>query len=65
MDQVIAEFIRKNINLIDNCQFEELQKEVELQPFTQMQTSSIYQTLDKAGIDILPYVTRLRQQIST
>ena len=59
MDQTVAEFIRKNINLIDNCQFEELQKEVELQPFTQMQVSSIYQTLYKAGIDILPYVTRV------
>ena len=59
MDQVIAEFIRKNINLIDNCQFEELQNEVELQLFTQMQVSSIYQTLYKAGIDILPYVTRV------
>lgn len=59
MDQIIAEFIRKNINLIDNCQFEELQNEVVLQPFTQMQVSSIYQTLHKAGIDILPYVKRV------
>ena len=59
MDQVIAEFIRKNINLIDNCQFDEFQEEVELQLFTQMQVSSIYQTLYKAGIDILPYVTRV------
>ena len=59
MDQVIAEFIRKNINLIDNCQFDEFQNEVELQLFTQMQVSSIYQTLYKAGIDILPYVKRV------
>ena len=59
MDQVIAEFIRKNINLIDNCQFDEFQNEVELQLLTQMQVSSIYQTLYKAGIDILPYVTRV------
>ena len=59
MDQVIAEFIRKNINLIDNCQFDEFQEEVEIQLFTQMQVSSIYQTLYKAGIDILPDVTRV------
>lgn len=59
MDQAVSEFIRKNIKLIDNCQFEEFQQEVELQRFTQTQVSSIYQILYKAGIDILPYVKRV------
>lgn len=59
MDKFIADFIRNNIKLIDNCQFEDFSREVDRQRFTISQQSSIYQMLYKAGIDILPYVTRV------
>ncbi len=59
MDKFVADFIRNNIKLIDNCQFEEFSREVDQQRFTISQQSSIYQMLYKAGIDILPYVKRV------
>lgn len=59
MDKFVADFIRNNIKLIDSCQFEDFSREVDQQRFTISQQSSIYQMLYKAGIDILPYVTRV------
>lgn len=59
MDKFVADFIRNNIKLIDGCQFEDFLREVDQQRFTISQQSSIYQMLYKAGIDILPYVTRV------